>query len=279
MNTFYNEDKKTVQSFGDEWVKMNQKSLTEVEKIKRFNDYFSIFPLDDINHNSIGFDMGSGSGRWASVVAPKVKRLVCIDASSDAIQVAKENLKELDNIKYLVASVDNTGLNLASFDFGYSLGVLHHVPNTQHAISSCADLLKKDAPFLLYLYYSFDNMPRWYKLIWRLSELIRLLVSRMYPILKIIFSKAFAIVVYFPMARFSYILDKVGLRVDNYYPLSYYRNKSLYTMMTDSRDRFGTPLERRFSQKEIKEMMELSGFRDIKFSKFKPYWVAIAYKK
>jgi hypothetical protein len=42
-------------------------------------------------------------------------------------------------------------------------------------------------------------------------------------------------------------------------------------MRTDSLDRFGTKLENRYSQVEIKEMLEKSGFKDIKFSDRMPF--------
>ena len=50
-------------------------------------------------------------------------------------------------------------------------------------------------------------------------------------------------------------------------------------MATDSLDRFGTKLEKRFTKKEIKKMLSKVGFKDIKFSNNTPYWVAIAWKK
>ena len=50
-------------------------------------------------------------------------------------------------------------------------------------------------------------------------------------------------------------------------------------MRTDSRDRFGTPLEKRFTKKEITKMMRESGLINIKFSKYTPYWVCIGYKE
>jgi len=65
--------------------------------------------------------------------------------------------------------------------FGYSLGVLHHVPNTAAAIRSCAELLKPGAPLLLYLYYAFDNRPRWFRWLWRSSNAARLLIRRLPP--------------------------------------------------------------------------------------------------
>ena len=222
--------------------------------------------------------MGCGSGRWATIIAPKVKKLYCIDASPGAIKVAKENLKMFDNVVYLASSVDETNLSKESFDFGYSLGVLHHLPNTLSAISSCSTLLKDGAPFLLYLYYAFDNKSKLYKLIWRLSELIRSPVSKMPSRLKLFVTNLIAITVYFPMSRISLLIENIGLPVDNL-PLSYYRDKSFYTMRTDSRDRFGTPLEKRFTKEAIKSMLESENFENIYFSDHKPYWVVVANKK
>ena len=50
-------------------------------------------------------------------------------------------------------------------------------------------------------------------------------------------------------------------------------------MRTDARDRFGTPLEKRFTKKEIYKMMEESGLENIKFRKKPPFWTAIGFKK
>ena len=41
--------------------------------------------------------MGCGTGRWAEFVAPKVKKLHCIDPS-DAIKVAEKKLKNLKTL-------------------------------------------------------------------------------------------------------------------------------------------------------------------------------------
>jgi hypothetical protein len=46
----------------------------------------------------------------------------------------------------------------------------------------------------------------------------------------------------------------------------------------DSLDRFGTPLEQRFSRKQIKIMMEKAGLHDVVFSEKIPYWHAIGLK-
>lgn len=271
-----NIDSKTVQSFGDEWSRFDQSRMTDKESKKIFDEYFSIFPWDMITKNSEGFDMGSGSGRWARWMADKVGVLNCIDPS-DALEQSKKNLSNFKNINYFKASVDDD-INLNySQDFGYSLGVLHHIPDTKLAISSCAKLLKPGAPFLLYLYYSFDNRPFYYRIIWRLSDLIRRSVYIMPSSLKNFITDLIAIFIYYPLTRISILFDKLGIDSSNI-PLSYYKQHSFFTMRTDSRDRFGTPLEQRFSQVQIKGMMEEAGLENISFSDHAPFWCAVGFK-
>ncbi len=91
-------------------------------------------------------------------------------------------------------------------------------------------------------------------------------------------SQIVALLVYWPLARFARLLSKMGVNVDSL-PLSYYRDRSFYVMRTDSLDRFGTGLEKRFTKREISQMMEASGLENILFSDSKPYWCAVGYKK
>ena len=152
MKVKKNIDQKTVDGFGDEWIRFDQSELSDRESYMLFEHYFSIFPWENLNNNPIGFDLGCGSGRWAKFVSPRVFKLYCIDPSK-AIEVAKANLSNRENIVFQKADVDSMYLEDGSMDFGYSLGVLHHIPNTQLALNSCIRKLKKGAPFLLYLYY------------------------------------------------------------------------------------------------------------------------------
>ncbi|SFV56663.1 3-demethylubiquinone-9 3-methyltransferase [hydrothermal vent metagenome] len=102
----------------------------------------------------------------------------CIDPSNLALKVAQKNLEGKNNCQFHCATVDSIPLEDNSMDFAYSLGVLHHVPNTQEAINSCVAKLKPKAPFLVYLYYAFDNKPWWFKLIWKFSDIVRKVISK-----------------------------------------------------------------------------------------------------
>ena len=87
-----------------------------------------------------------------------------------------------------------------------------------------------------------------------------------------------ALTIYLPIAKLSKVCSKLGLRVHNI-PLNYYRNHSFYTMRTDSRDRFGTPLEKRFTRNQIISMMQNAGLTNFTISENLPYWCVLGYKK
>jgi SAM-dependent methyltransferase len=273
-----NIDTKVVNDFGREWSQFDQSVVAPAELQKLFEDYFRVFPWEGLPESPMGFDLGCGSGRWAKIVSPRVSQLHCIDPSEEALEVAKRNLSGVTNCCFHLAGVDNIPLPNNSMDFGYSLGVLHHVPDTTEGIRNCVSKLKPAGPFLLYLYYAFDNRPLWFKAIWKVSDLIRRVVAKTpYPI-KLATSQIIAVSIYYPLAKAARFMESLGMRVDHL-PLSSYRDKSFYTMRTDALDRFGTRLERRFTREQIEEMMIEAGLTKIRFSEEAPYWVAVGYKR
>jgi len=210
-------------------------------------------------------------------MATRVGHLHCIDPSS-ALDFAKTMLSTASNVSFHRASVDDSPLPPNSQDFGYSLGVLHHVPDTACAIRSCVAMLKPGAPFLLYLYYAFDNRSLAFKLVWRYSDFLRRVICWLTASLKHLVTDALVVLVYYSLARLSLLLRTMGLAAGAI-SLSHYRNHSFYTMRTDLRDRFGTTLEHRFTRKEIAAMMKSAGLGDVRFSEQAPYWCAVGIKR
>lgn len=208
--TMQNIDRRTVDGFGDEWATFDQSPVSAREMATIFEDYFANFPWDTLPDKAEGFDAGCGSGRWAALVAPRVGKLHCIDASDQALDVARKNLTHLDNCSFGHFSVQEMPMPDNTMDFGYSLGVLHHVPDTAAALHACARKLKPGAPFLLYLYYAFDNRPVWFRGIWRISDLLRFAVHRLPKPLLTPLTDIIAAGIYWPLARLSRLLEKIG---------------------------------------------------------------------
>ena len=263
-----NIDTLTVSGFGDEWSAFDQSALPEAERSAMFDAYFAVFPFDALPADAEGFDLGCGSGRWAALMAPKVGLLHCIDPAEKALEVAR---KTVPGGHFHLADAGSIPLPDGSQDFGYSLGVLHHVPDTRTALEACVRKLKPGAPFLLYLYYAFDNRPRWYRLLWKGSDLLRGGICRLPFALRKALTSGIALTLYWPLARISRAFGPN-------FPLHAYRDLSFYTMRTDALDRFGTRLEKRFTKNQIGEMMTGAGLIQIRFSDSVPYWTAVGFK-
>lgn len=266
-----------VRDFGQEWSDFDQSEAPAETLLVSFQRYFDIFPWDRLPKNARGFDLGCGSGRWARFVAPRVHRLVCLDASWEALQVARQNLSGAKACRFLLADAQELPLTPSSMDFGYSLGVLHHTVNVEKGLRAAVDLLKPGAPLLLYLYYRFEGRPLWFKALWRISDGIRRMVSRLPHAAKLPVSQALAATVYLPLARTARLAERLGWDVSNF-PLSFYRDRSFYSMRTDALDRFGTRREKRFTRAEIRAMMNRAGLVDVAFSDKEPYWCAVGYR-
>ena len=272
-----NADEATVDGFGEEWSAFDQTDLSREQAQKIFDDYFHIFPWSELPAGARGFDLGCGSGRWAALVAPRVGELLCIDASLKALDVAKRNLCGLPNVVFRHASVDAQWMDDESADFGYSLGVLHHVPDTGAAIRACAIKLKRGAPLLLYLYYRFDNRPLWFRVLWRCSDIVRRAICRLPFGARLAVTKVIAALIYWPLARVAWAFGRLGVNVANW-PLTYYSDKTFYVMQTDALDRFGTRLEQRFTKNEIAKLLADAGLTDARFSSRAPFWCVVAFK-
>jgi SAM-dependent methyltransferase len=273
-----NIDSATVAGFGAEWSRFNFAGHSSAELDALFADYFSQFPWESLPPNAVGFDAGCGSGRWAARVAPRVGRLHCVDASPDALRVARKNLEQAPNCELHEAPIDELPFPNGSQDFGYSLGVLHHLPDTARGLAACVSKLKPGAPFLVYLYYSLDNRSGAYRALWQASNAVRRCVSALPTGAKHLVSEVIAATVYWPLARAAQSVEALGVDV-SHMPLSYYRNLSFYVMRNDALDRFGTPLEHRFSRREIRSMMESAGLEQIAFRDGPPYWCALGYRR
>jgi SAM-dependent methyltransferase len=272
-----NADEATVDGFGAEWQRFDQSELNDAESRRIFAEYFSLMPLASLPADAEGMDVGCGSGRWARLVAAQVGTLHAVDASAEALGVARRNLASFTNVEFHNNSVDSLPCADDSLDFVYSLGVLHHVPDTAAGIHACVRKLKPGAPFLVYLYYALDNRPAWFRGLWKVSDHIRRRVSALDTGPRTRVAEVIAATVYWPLARLSLVAEKVGINPAPF-PLSAYRSHSYYTLRTDALDRFGTKLEQRFTRAQIETMLREAGLENIRFRDESAFWCAVGTK-
>lgn len=270
-----NVDPATVEHFGQEWSRFTQnEGWGDAGQLRRvFDAYFAPLPKQALNPAAVVGDFGAGSGRWAALVAPQVRQLYVVEPSPAAMSVARNNLGGHPNVTYLQEPIGGPSMPAGSLDVAYSLGVIDHVPDSVQALRDVRAALKPGGVFLGYLYYALENRPGWYRIVWRLSDRVRSVVSRCPETRKRLATDFAATAIYWPLARVSRLLAALGMGT-SMIPLSQYADKSFYVMRNDALDRFGSPLEQRFTKAQIAGMLRDAGF-DVStfvFSDHEPFW-------
>jgi len=276
-----NKNQKVVKEFGDEWAKFkNERIELESTLEKQFDAYSRPLTHFNLPQNMIAADFGAGSGRWDKYFASQVNHLIIVEPSKNAIAVARENLVKFSNVTFHNQTIEECSIPKNSLDLAISLGVLHHTDDTDIALQKIQEKLKPGGVLLCYLYYNLENKSKLYRAIWRVSDFVRVIFSKLPRFLKLIVSEVIAIAIYLPLARFSLLIEKLG-KSSASIPLHHYAQMPIYILRNDALDRFGTRVERRFSQDQISDLLLRAGFdvSTLHFSDAEPFWTFAVQKK
>lgn len=268
-----NIDHNVVKTFGEEWEKFNSFEDSEISKIGDM--YFDIVDEKMLNKNSYCIDIGCGTGRWTKYLLDKIGFMEAVDPSA-AIYTADKLIGHAENVRFSIASTDNLPFEDETFDFGMSIGVLHHIPDTAKAMANCVKKIKIGGYFYTYLYYNLEDKGVIFKLLFKIMNGVRSIVSSMPSKLKKFTCDVLAVLFYMPIVLLGRFFRAIGLKnLAKKMPLSFYQDMSFFVIRNDSLDRFGTTLEQRFSRAEITEMMTNAGLEQIVISEGAPLYHAV----
>ena len=270
-----NLDQGVINSFGHEWSEFD---YTESESAAALDTQFLAYcaPIDLSQfdpESSIAGDFGAGSGRWTPRLIPFFSLVYALEPSDGANRVLRSKFANESKVKILQETIGANSIPAASLDLAMSLGVLHHIPDTGLAIKDVSRTIKAGGYFLCYLYYNLENKPIYYRLIFKGVNVVRKVISRLPQPVKRFSATVIAGLIYWPLARFSKLLGKLGRDTANF-PLHQYANMPFVMLANDALDRFGTSLEQRFSKAEITAMLGAADFdiSTLKFSQTEPFW-------
>lgn len=116
-----------------------------------------LIPESFMNGESkVGLEAGCGSGADLLRVASGRAELIGVDIS-DGVETAYRTTQHLANVHIVQADIHHLPFRPCTFDFIYSFGVLHHLPNPSRGLDILARLLKPESPLITYLYEDFSD--------------------------------------------------------------------------------------------------------------------------
>jgi SAM-dependent methyltransferase len=96
-------------------------------------------------------DAGCGSGRYTDLLSSAGAEIVGVDMSL-AVEVAQQNLAGRPNSHFVQGDLMRLPFLPASFDFIFSIGVLHHTANTHDAFSQLLRALRPGGEIAIWVY-------------------------------------------------------------------------------------------------------------------------------
>ena len=249
--------KKTQESFGYQWTSFSQMSCD-------FQDNFLnyIYPVNQgFFKGKLGLDAGCGFGRHIYNAAKFGANMVGIDYSR-AIESTYFNTRELDNVYLAQADIYNLPFSKDSFDFVYSIGVLHHLPEPELGFQSLVRLVKPKGAVFIWVY---SNQRKWTI---RILELVRKITTRIpFSVLKFICFLVAFIDYYLLICPFR--LLRKNRHIEKYLEQFLFPRICLYWQypfqvnFADWFDRFSAPVRFYYGSDEIKAWFERVGLRNI----------------
>jgi SAM-dependent methyltransferase len=250
-------------TFGEEWQEFPE-IMPEHEK--EFNQYFDLIKLSDLKNKRI-CDLGCGIGRWGHFLKDQCKELILVDFS-EAVFMARQNLKDVENILYFMGDLRRLPFRNNFVDFLFCIGVLHHLPCS--ALEEVRSLKKYAPQILIYLYYALDNRPFYFRVLFMFATRIRLQAASVKNShFRNLFSWIGVLFFYLPFILLGSILRSPGR--SHLVPLyESYHSKTLERIRQDVYDRFFTRIEQRFTREEIMTLKDT--FSNVIVSDHLPYW-------
>ncbi len=248
--------RETAESFAFEWQKFSQ---MRDEWKKNFDFYFE--PAGNFpSKNQIALEVGCGNGRHTFYAGKKFKELVSVDLGG-AVDVAYENNKNQQNVHFVQADVYNLPFKENYFDFIFSIGVLHHLPDPEAGFKKFIFHVKQEGGVLIYLYHSFSKTTFKFYLLAAVNYFRKITVKLPHKILYLLC---------YPIACLSYIILVLPYKflfknfIKSGWPLGAYADYSFFVLLNDTFDRFSAPIENRYSKEEVLRWFTKYNFKNIK---------------
>lgn len=245
----------TALSFGFEWQRFPE-MYGEWEQ--QFLDYMQPHAAEFFRGKKV-LDAGCGNGRFAYYATKYGAEVWAIDLGP-AVEVANVNTASAGQAQVVQADLHNPPFALESFDFIYSIGVLHHLPDPEVAFRNLLRFLKPGGEVQIYLYWKPERQPIKALLLNGVAA-ARQITTRLphSAVYALAYPSAVAAFMFFvwPYKVMKQVTPLKGLAEE--LPMKQYASFPFRVCVNDQLDRFSAPIENRYTKADVEKWLERAG--------------------
>ena len=248
----------TAESFGFEWTLFNE-MIGDWER--NFREYMAPREPAFFAGKRV-LDAGSGKGRHAYYAAKYGAEVWAMDLGS-AIEVTRNNTAGQPNVHVVQGDLYQPPFEPESFDFIYSIGVLHHLPEPEAAFANLIKFLKPGGEIQVYLYWEPENQPV-KKALLKVITALRRITTRLPH------RATYALAYPFAWAAFGGFVLPYRLlsrlpgtrRAAERMPMKQYAKYPFRVCVNDQLDRFSAPIENRYTRAQVEGWLTRAGLEN-----------------
>lgn len=245
----------TQRSFGYQWTQ-----FADMVEANREHFLTYIAPVEpSFFKGKVGLDAACGFGRHLYYAREFGARMVGLDFS-DAIRSARRVLAGRPGASLVRGDIYRMPFRPESFDFVYSLGALHHLPDPEAGFQSLLPLVKKNGAVFIWVYSKRRRVLN------SLLEGLRRLTTRLPLGLLKRLCWALAVVDYYVFVNPYRLLAQAGLRPWAPPRVRLYAKFPFRVCFADWFDRLAAPIRFYYDEKDLQGWAARAGLRDVVIS-------------
>jgi SAM-dependent methyltransferase/uncharacterized protein YbaR (Trm112 family) len=254
----------TARSFGYEW-----QSFSEMydEWERSFFNYMQPHGRDFFRGKRV-LDAGCGSGRFAYYAARFGAEVWAVDLGP-SVEVARRNTAEAGDVRVVQADLHDLPFAPESFDFIYSIGVLHHLPAPEAAFRNLLRFLKPGGEIQIYLYWKPEGQPFKRALLAGVTGARHVTTRLPHKVTHALSFPAAAVAFTFFVWPYKLFRRVPGLKgFAERLPMKQYASYPFRVCVNDQLDRFSAPIETRYTKAEVAGWLERAGLSEVEINPF-----------
>ncbi len=259
-------ERSSVGDFGEQWTSYQKQEGYFVSE-EMLEDYFGpLLELSDFRGKSV-CEVGSGNGRFIKLLS-RYAASVCGIEPSDAVDVARDYVKDADNVRFVNQSIYDINLG-ETFDYVLCLGVLHHLPEPVEAVKKIHQLTKPGGRAVIWVYGKEGN-----RLYLCVSRILRFFTVRIPHRALDLLSK----VLTYPLKWYIALCRKAALPMRDYM-VNVLGNYDDYTLTLTIYDQLNPSIAEYWSREEYEAILRDGGFSEFELYHRHEYsWTALLRK-